>query len=93
MEMRNCTKWTTGGLTFEVCDFGSFLVLHLPTTTTHVSRQIRFTDNDWWDVTDAQGTLTLTLASAKDDPICLPAPPLVAGALQRWFRRVAPHAL
>ncbi|GAA4265983.1 hypothetical protein GCM10022256_15950 [Frondihabitans peucedani] len=93
MGMQNCVKWTLRGVSYEVCDFGTSLIAHLPSATGGEAKTIHVgTDTTWafeglsrrWS-----DEATLSIDEADRSKVTVPLPSTMGRVLERWLTRVA----
>jgi hypothetical protein len=93
MDMRNCAKWTWNGVSYEVCDFGTFLVAHLPPAAPSEANSIQIGKDTTWSFRElgcAWGDEeVLTIRNRESCGIALAVPSSVARVLERWLMRTA----
>lgn len=83
--MNNCARWTYQGETYEACDFGKFLLVHLPATI--AAKPIRIDHDTQWKVSAERDVTRFRLATSTRTLEVL-APQPVDTVIRRWLTRV-----
>lgn len=88
MEMMNCLKWVHEGQSYEACDFGSFVRVHVPEDSYGRADHLDVSTGASWTC-EPQRTLTVVTLKCEGVGITLTASSFVARMLCLWFARVA----
>lgn len=91
--MRNCITWTWRGSPYEVCDFGTSLLAHLPSGVHGETNTIRVDRDTTWSLGELgrawSDKAVLTIRDEEGCAISLLVTSSVGRVLERWLTRTA----